>query len=289
MFYSQLYRASDVAQIGGTLERDGYAVIRGLFTPEQMRALNSDMDEAFSRTLPGKPAATIEGSSISSDEAIQAAIFGSNTKRIDKLFARSETWRELVDDTVLHGICTHALGPLGDYWLNTAQMIEIGPGTHAGPLHPDAGLWWLLLGLDDATAPEIVLNFLVAATKTTVSNGATGVVEHSHNLPMSEVLKDMNAVIWKTSDEQVKQIELDPGDCLLVGGRIFHRGGANTTSDEYRRLLSIMVTSCALTPEEAHPLYINASVAQKLSERARRFLGFSSMRPAIGSGFWRTG
>lgn len=286
-WYSRLARTEPASKIVEELKKDGFVVIQGFFSPGQVGGLNSDMDEVLSRTSPGKSASMVEGSSIPEDEAVQGAIFGVNTRRVDKLMSHSKTWQGLVDDDVLHGICSQAFEPTGDYWLNTAQMIEIGPGSANGPLHPDAGLWWLLLGLDDQKSPELVLNFLVATTRTTTTNGATGVVEGSHKLPISEVIANPNAEVWKTPDDQVKQIELEAGDCLLVGGRIFHRGGANLTTNENRRVLSCMVTSCALTPEEAHPFYVEHGVAQGLSERAKMFLGYSAMRPSLGAGFWR--
>ncbi|ETN39456.1 uncharacterized protein HMPREF1541_05679 [Cyphellophora europaea CBS 101466] len=286
-YYSRLHRTEPATKIADSLKQDGFVVIQSLFSADQVRHLNADMDSVLSRSTPGKIAAKVSGSSIPEDEAVQRAIFGANTRRVDKLLAHSETWRTLVDDDALHGICAQALGATGDYWLSTAQMIEIGPGSAEGPLHPDAGLWWMLLGLDDEAAPELVLNFLVATTRTTVANGATGVVEGSHKLPISKVLADMEAEIWKTPSERVEQVELEAGDCLLVGGRIFHRGGANTTADEYRRVLSCMVTSCALTPEEAPPFYVGEDVARGFSRRARKFLGYEDMRPAMGAGFWR--
>lgn len=285
--YSRLHRTEPAPKIVEALREDGFVVIRSLFSQDQVRGLNADFDGALSSTVPGKIASKVSGSSIPEDEATQSAIFGANTKRIDKLMLHSKTWHKLVDDDTIHGVCKEALGAVGDYWLSTAQMIEIGPGSADGPLHPDAGLWYLLLGLDDKVAPQLVLNFLVATTQTTMSNGATGVVKGSHKLPMLTVLADPDANIWKTPSDQVEQIELEAGDCLLVGGRIFHRGSANVTPDQHRRILSCMVTSCVLTPEEAHPFYVEKEVVEGLSDRAKRFLGYSDMRPAIGAGFWR--
>lgn len=281
--YSRLHRSEPASKIVEALKEDGFVVIRSLFSQDQVRGLNSDFDGALSRTVPGKIASKVSDSSVPED----GALFGVNTKRIDKLMLHSKTWHKLVDDDTIHGVCKEALGAVADYWLSTAQMIEIGPGSADGPLHPDAGLWYMLLGLDDKLAPELVLNFLVATTRTTASNGATGVVKGSHKLPMLSLLVDPEADIWKTPSEQVEQIELEAGDCLLVGGRIFHRGSANVTHDEHRRVLSCMVTSCVLTPEEAHPFYVEKEVAEGLSERAKKFLGYSDMRPAIGAGFWR--
>jgi ectoine hydroxylase-related dioxygenase (phytanoyl-CoA dioxygenase family) len=253
-----------------------------------MSNLSHELSPILSHTVPGLPASTVPDSTLPSDPAILSAIMGSNTKRIDKLIKHSPTWRTMADDATLHDICTQLFAQTGDYWLSTAQLIDIGPGSSAGPLHPDAGLWSMLLGLKDGEgAPEVAVNFLVAATPTTVQNGATGVVEGSHKLEMGEVLGDVDAEVWRTPDEEVKAIELEAGDCLLVGGRIWHRGGANKTEDERRRVLSIMVTSCALTPEEASPLYVDRETAEGLGSRARKFFGFEGMRPVIGAGFWR--
>lgn len=281
--FSRFSRNASASQIAHALKDDGCVVVQKLFSRQQIDKFNKDIDKALANIKPGKPAAQVPGSSIPDDEAI----FGKNTKRIDRLIRHSPTWREMLDEDALHGISKECLRQTGDYWLNTATLIEIGPDSAQGPLHADASLWYMLLGLDDHAAPELVLNFLIATTPTTIKNGATGIVEGSHKLPLLRTLSDPEAEMWKTPDEQVKQIELDAGDCLLLGGRIFHRGGANTTPNEYRRVLSCMVTSSALTPEEAHYPDIDSTMATGLSHRAKKFLGLESMLASLGAGFWR--
>ncbi|KPM42218.1 hypothetical protein AK830_g4362 [Neonectria ditissima] len=113
-------------------------------------------------------------------------------------------------------------------------------------------------------------------------NGATGVVRGSHEIKYSEVVDDPTFEFWRYPEEEVEQIELKAGDCLLLGGRIVHRGEENKTTDEFRRLLSCTVISAALTPEEAHPLLLKEEMAKELPQRAKRFLGFRELATVIG-------
>ncbi|EEY23836.1 Fum3p [Verticillium alfalfae VaMs.102] len=187
----------------------------------------------------------------------------------------------------LHDLCTGIFRDTGDYWLSTAQMIEIGPGSKAQPLHADAAAWWPFLSMGGRWMPEVAVNFLIAATDTTSANGATGVVEGSHKINYSEALADPTFDFWKFPDDKVKQVELKAGDCLLLGGRIVHRGEANRTADERRRLLSCTVTSSVLTPEEAHPLILDKDVVRGLPERVKKFLGFRGQSSISGYKFWQ--
>lgn len=141
--------------------------------------------------------------------------------------------------------------------------------------------------MGDTWNPEFTLNFLIATTRTTKANGATGVVRDSHKMKFSEMAKDPTFSFWQAPEDKVEQVELDAGDCLVLGGRTVHRGGANVTSDEFRRILSCTVVSSALTPEEAHPLMLHREVASKLPERVKRFLGFRGQKTALGPNVWQ--
>jgi hypothetical protein len=261
-------------------------VIQNLLNAHTVQGINSELEGRLACTDPGKIASAVSKSTIPGDPEVQKATFGSNTKRVDRLAAHSPSWRAFLDDETLHGVCEGVFADVGDYWLNSAQMIEVGPGSRDGPIHPDAGLWSMLLGVGEK-APEVALNFLIAMTRTTVENGATAVLEGSQRLNMSEVLGNPEHAVWKTSRDDMTYIELEEGDALVVSGRNWHRSSANVTEAEKRRVLSCFVTNCALTPEEAHPFFLDEQVARDLSMRVRKFLGFEAMRPSVGAGFWK--
>ncbi|RNJ60025.1 hypothetical protein D7B24_000220 [Verticillium nonalfalfae] len=283
--YSRLSRTAPTAEMLSALKDDGFVVIESMFPPDQISSLNADIDTVLTKVEAGK-SANLTAPPLPG--GIDGIVFGSNTKRLGSLLHRSPTWRDtMIDSSILHDLCTGIFRDTGDYWLSTAQMIEIGPGSKAQPLHADAAAWWPFLSMGDRWMPEVAVNFLIAATDTTSANGATGVVEGSHKINYSEALADPTFDFWKFPDDKVKQVELKAGDCLLLGGRIVHRGEANRTADERRRLLSCTITSSVLTPEEAHPLILDKDVVRGLPERVKKFLGFRGQSSISGYKFWQ--
>ncbi|KAH7376709.1 phytanoyl-CoA dioxygenase [Plectosphaerella cucumerina] len=283
--FSRLAPTSPAADIVKALKSDGCVIIKSMFNPSQISRLNADMDQALSSITPGRQA-NVNAAPL--PDGADAAVFGHNTKRLGGMLNASPAFREeVIDNDILHTVSTEIFKETGDYWLSTAQMIEIGPGSKAQPLHPDAAGWWPFWSMGNKWMPEFAVNFLIAVTDTTKANGATGVVRGSHRIDYPAVMDDQTVSYWKFPDEEVEQVELKPGDCLLLGGRIVHRGEENKTNDEFRRILSCTVISSALTPEEAHPLILKREHALGLSERAKKFIGFRELATVLGPDVWQ--
>lgn len=283
--FSRVNRATPAAEVVKELKENGCVVIESMLSPLQISHLNRDFDAAIADIPAGRPA---NANTPPLADGADTGVFGRNTKRLGSLVNSSAAFREeVIDDDSLHDLSAEIFKDTGDYWLSTAQMIEIGPGSKAQPLHADASGWWPFWSMGDKWTPEFAVNFLIATTDTTKMNGATGVVRGSHKIKYQEVMDDASFEFWKFGDEEVEQIELKAGDCLLLGGRIVHRGEENKTVDEYRRLLSCTIISSALTPEEAHPLLLREEVAKHLSERAKKFMGFRELTTAIGPDVWQ--
>lgn len=250
-----------------------------MFTRPQIARLNADFEEALRTVPPGRPANTNEEPL---PEDLDATVFGQNTRRLGNLLNASPGFlEEVITNDTLHAVCAEVFREMGDYWLSTAQMIDLGP-------------FWTMAAKEEegvTFTPEFMLNFLIATTDTTVANGATGVVRNSHNIKYTaETLKDAAAQVWDFPDEEVEQVELEPGDCLLLGGRIVHRGGENRTKGERRGVLSCTVVSASLTPDEAHPLVMDEgtrNAVEDLDERAKKFVGLRDMRTALRTGVWQ--
>lgn len=283
--FSRLSHATPATEIVTNLNNHGCVVIDSMFGPSQVSRLNADIDDALVNMPPGRPANT--NTTPLPGEA-DSGVFGCNTKRVGGLINISAAFRELVvDNECLHNISTEIFKETGDYWLSTAQMIEIGPGSKAQPLHADASGWWPFWSMGNTWMPEFAVNFLITTTNTTKANGATGVVRRSHKINYPEAMRDKTFGFWQFRDTEVEQIELKAGDCLLLGGRIVHRGEENKTNDEFRRILTCTVISSALTPEEAHPLLLREGIARGLSEKAKKFLGFRELATTIGPDVWQ--
>lgn len=275
--FSRFSRTDAPEKIIEAQKKDGACIIERFLTPETLRQLNSDVDAPLQQVKPGAEDA---------DPALQELV-GKNTRRLSNLVTYSKTWREgIINDDVLHGLCHEGIGKIAgdssDYWLSMAHMIEIGPGSSAQPLHVDGGQWWPFWDMDP-DGPEMMLNFLVAATDTTTENGATGVVPGSHRWSYRGEDAEKTLATWDEKD--AVPVALKAGDCLLIGGRIVHRGGANTT-DEHRRVMTVTVCSSCFTPEEPSVLIIDHELASGLSERAKKFLGYKEVVPFGSAGLW---
>ncbi|CAG9982665.1 unnamed protein product [Clonostachys byssicola] len=282
--FSRFARTASATEVVKALKEDGCLVIESMLPSSQIARLNKDMDIALADITPGRPA---NANTPPLPDGADPAVFGAKTKRLGNMLNSSATFREeIINNDSLHSISAEIFKETGDYWLSTAQMIEIGPGTKAQPLHPDVVGWWPFWSMGEKWMPEFAVNFLIAVTDTTKKNGATGIVRGSHKMSYANAL-DNPAELWKYSDDEVEQVELKAGDCLLLGGRIVHRGEENKTGDEYRRILSCTIISSALTPEEAHPLLLEGDKAKKLSERAKKFLGFRELSTTIGPDVWQ--
>lgn len=284
--FSRFNRTAAASDIAKALKDDGYVVIENMYTPTQVARLNKDMDIALANVSVGRPANT---NTAPLPDGADPRVFGANTKRLGNMINHSPVFREeIIESDALHSVSTEIFKELGDYWLSTAQMIEMGPGSKRQPMHPDGAGWWTFWAMGNDWQPEFAVTFLIATTDTTKANGATSVAPGSHRINYKEAIeKDPTFGFWEYPDDQVEQIELKAGDCLLLGSRIVHRGEENKTNDEYRRILSCFVTSSSLTPEEAHPLILEKEKAQALSERAKKFLAFREHSSTIGTGVWQ--
>lgn len=264
-------KASDGAQnIFNTMMEAGGVIIENFLTDKQINRLNQDLDKPFHEFRAG-----------SSNEGELYKIFhGEQTKRLTNLVTHSEVFRyEILDYELLYEILdlVYSESCNGSYWMGSAQAIEIGPGNTAQPLHRDQGQYRVfdLLG---PSAPEAMVNFLIAVTEFTEENGATRVIPGSHKWQDFGVEGD--------PDKTIPAI-MKPGDALFITGKTIHGGGANTTEDERRRGIAFSFVASYLTPEEAYPFQIDLDVAKKMSVRAQRSVGFRSLYPARTSGLWQ--
>ncbi|WP_218952166.1 phytanoyl-CoA dioxygenase family protein [Amycolatopsis anabasis] len=256
-------------EILSVFREDGGVIIKGLLNPEQVDRFNGEIESDLQALAPG---------SRHEDELV-AEFHGRNTKRLTNLVTRSDTFaREVVDHDLVHALADAVfLEESGTYWLTTAQVIEIGPGNTAQMLHRDLENWFPFVGMGPS-GPEVIINFLIALTDFTDSNGATRVIPGSHRWPDFED---------RGTPEQTVPAEMEPGDALFFSGKTAHGGGANRTTDEYRRALSFALNPGYLVGEEAHPFLIDRERAASLSPRVQSLIGFRSQYPTGSPGLWQ--
>jgi ectoine hydroxylase-related dioxygenase (phytanoyl-CoA dioxygenase family) len=252
-------RATSITDIWAAVEREGAVVIEGLFDPTIVAALNRDFDEPLRELAPG------------AREEWFNVFFGANTKRFTGLVTASPTFRDVVlQDPVMLGVADHVMTKLAEsYWLGATQVIEIGPGNVRQMLHRDMANYPVFLP-QGPQAPEVVINFLIALTEFREDNGATRIIPGSNHWP------DFSAVDEDTHQPMTIAAEMQPGDALLVSGKVIHGGGANQTTDEHRRGLALTFSPSFLVPEQAYPFEIPLELARTLPPKTQQLLGFRS-------------
>lgn len=252
------------------LHEDGGVIIKGLFTKDQVRRLNEEVQPAIDRLATG---------SKQSEEWLQE-FHGDNTKRLNGMVAVSKTFRhEFLECELIHQICEEIyFKDAGGYWMNSAQLIDIGPGSKAQPLHRDQWQFPIFTrcGPD---APEASCNFLVALTEFTDENGATRIIPGSHK---------WDDFSQNGTPEDTIPAEMEAGDACFITGKVVHGGGANRTKNFVRRGVAMVFQCSYLTPEEAYPFVVSREIAKTLTPRGQRMIGFRSQFLKDSPGVWKT-
>jgi ectoine hydroxylase-related dioxygenase (phytanoyl-CoA dioxygenase family) len=120
---------------------------------------------------------------------------------------------------------------------------------------------------------------MIALEEVTEELGATRVIPGSHK--------------WADyadcgNPDMTVPAEMSPGDALVYSGKVVHGGGANQTSESWRRAMHLSFLVGWLVPEESNPLDYTDADLRAQSERVQRLLGHRSYdpRPHFGGGLW---
>jgi ectoine hydroxylase-related dioxygenase (phytanoyl-CoA dioxygenase family) len=252
------------------VREDGAVIIKGLFTKDQIRRLNEEVQPAVDNINVGS----------SHTEEWVREFHGDNTKRLNNIVSHSNTFRhEILESPLIHEICEKIyLEDAGGYWMNSAQVIDIGPGSKAQPLHRDQWQFPIFTHAGP-NAPEASINFVVALTDFTDANGATRVIPGSHL---------WNDFSQNGTPEHTIPAEMDVGDACFITGKVVHGGGANVTTDITRRAITLVFQCSYLTPEEAYPFLVDKKIANSLTPRGQRMIGFRSQFLKDSPGVWKS-
>lgn len=259
---------TDADAVLGAIERDGGVIVSGMLDDGAVADIVAELESALAATAAGSK----------DPEAKWHEFHGANTKRFTGLAARSTAF---VDHALLNPLLLTVADALllphaADYWLNTGQVMAIGPGEPAQVIHRDEGNW-PEARRDDV---ELTVSCMFALTDFTVENGATVVLPGSH-LVSAERSRSVEGV---ATDDPALAL-MPAGSGLIYTGKVLHGAGAND-SNRWRYGLHVSFVVGWLRPEEASPLMVDKARAAELPERARALLGWSSYRSNGGGRTW---
>lgn len=264
-------RDTDLGQIVDVIEGDGGVIVNDLLSADAVAAIVAELSETFDATPAGSQ----------SGMTTWETFHGPATKRFTGLAARSQAFVDYaLLNPVLLSVADQLLLPHGaDYWLNTGQVMAVGPGEPAQVLHRDEGNW------PEAVHPdkELTISCMFALSDFTQTNGATRVWPGSHQHAKGGWRDENTAAVPLPSDLAVSAMPAGSG--MIYTGKVIHGAGRNA-SDHWRYGMHVSFVVGWLRPEEASPLMVERELAAQLPERARQLLGWSSYHAKGGGRTW---
>jgi len=244
-------------EVWETFDRDGGLIVRDFIAPDLLSRLQREFAPLITSKKPG-----------STTEGLWTVFHGEQTKRITGLPSHSPAWVELLDDERYRAMGDRYLGE-GDYWLNTGQLICIGPGETPQMLHRDELNWPQAMREE-----EITVTAIFALTDFTERNGATVIAPGSNHWPDA---------MPPVEPEQTCRATMPAGSALFYSGKVIHGGGANETEDEWRVGLHAGFCRGWLRAEENFQLTIPLEKARSFPASVQYLLGFRSYDPKLGA------
>lgn len=263
-------------EVGAIMARDGGLILTGVLTAEEVAEVNRDLDPLIN-ALPlanwggeiANAVAAEEDHSAVVEVSEDAKYSGWKTKHLQHLLRYSKILREkVVGNPLMAEIVAQVVpGRVGMHSLFSSVAIEIHPGDIAQNLHRDADYMFEPAGMDHAESPNYILGTLLAMCDVTEEMGATRVIPGSHLWPDYKVPGEMSQSVPAT---------MKAGDMLIYNAKTIHGGGANTTKDTPRRLLSTSWTFPWAVGEEAWPFVVTVEEAKTWPKLVQQYTGFRS-------------
>ena len=250
------------------LERDGYAVIRGLFTPDEITRLRDEISDVFERDPPDERG---------NRDPENAAMFRY------AMLNRSAAAQAAVAHPRLLSVIEPLLGEDCHVIANTAWRNPAGhPGSHGGQgWHIDAGphiplpegVRWPA----DIPHPVFAIGVHLYLQDCGIEEGPTGVIPGSHlsgqHPPWARAMDD--ALDYE--GRRVEPILAKAGDAGLFVSDVWHRRMPTRTGDKGRFFLQVHygrrdIAQRLLTTAENNQLSPEA-IARAKTDRERRVIG----------------
>jgi len=231
---------------------DGVVIIDNVITPTMVDQILSELDTWLS-SIP-----TAKGDWL-----------GTKTRRLHGLLRKSPTLCKNVANPCILPIVDRMLLPWCDkYQLSSCSIPSIGPGESPQELHRDT----LIYPISNPSERIHHLTTFWALSDFRDENGATRVVPGSHKWGDDYI---------PTQDETVAA-EMDKGSVVMFQGAVFHGGGGNHTSHDWRTAIYMAYNLGWLKQEETHFLVNPPEIAREFPTRVQQLIGYQMHSPWLG-------
>jgi hypothetical protein len=246
----RLPASADPSEVAAALRRDGCAIVERVVAPAVMERVREELAPHLAATPTGDD------------------FGGRRTRRTGGLVARSASCRELVMHPLALGVAKDVLGHATSFQLHLTQVIAIGAGEAAQPVHRDQ---WAFDFFPFPNDYEVQCNTIWAMTDFTAENGGTRLIPGSHRFE--------DRLQFRESDTE--PAEMPAGSVLFYTGKLYHGGGANRSSAT-RAGINITYAVSWLRQEENQYLSVPQELARTLPDALLRVMGYARGAYALG-------
>ena len=245
--------SAGTADVNAALAEHGGVIVEDLIDAETVARINAELDPYVEAADPA--AAHL-------NPALEF-FFGRRTRHVTSITGKSATFAtDVLCHPTMLGVCDDVLLPsCARYQLNIASILDRGPGAEPQFLHRDEDVWIHV----PRPRPELQVASIWALVDITREMGATQVVPGSHRWDRAR----------QPEPEEIAYAELRAGSAVIYLGSTLHGGGANTTTDTWRRAVHLSYTMGWLRTEENNYLGTPPAVAKHLPRQAQELVGYA--------------
>ena len=239
---------TEIDEVKRRVREDGYAVVPDLLTPETVERLRADLAPVFDAI----------GSRTMED-------YGQQTVHTHNLLAKTRAVDELLMEDRLLRLVEAVLGP--DFQVSGVAAMRPGPGDRRQRMHQDDGHYPI-----PRPHRPLIVNTLIALDPFTAENGGTEVVPGSHRFTCRV-----------DPDTPTVTVEMPAGALLLWEGALWHRGGGNSTGNQYRRSINVNFNLAWLKQRENQFIGVPPEVVLAMPEKLQALIGYKLTNFGLGT------
>ena len=248
------------------IDVDGYTIVEHAIEPELVRTL-LDAIRRLERELHVEPKGT--------------AAEGRATRRMYNLLAKDAAFQAMPLHESVLPIVERVLdrGCL----LSGMTAIDIGPGEHAQPMHGDDIV--MSRHLQRPHAPMMVTT-MWALDDFSAENGGTLFVPGSHLSARTPdepgALAELESRGSGSTVREIRAFEMRAGSVMIFHGSLWHGGGANTTTDEWRCGVNVQYCPGFVRQQQNPYVGISPQLAATFPDRLLKLLGYRLYKGIMG-------